>query len=81
MADDKKNILDAGKIDEPLKPGKVEPIKVVPRCRISPPRPRQRPQKIRVLLFRLKRVRRSRVRARNRPQSPAWEILPPLGKW
>lgn len=27
MADDKKNIPDAGKVDEPPKPGKVEPIK------------------------------------------------------
>ena len=27
MADDKKNISDAGKIDEPPKPGKVEPVK------------------------------------------------------
>lgn len=28
MADDKKNIPDAGKVDEPPKPGKVEPVKV-----------------------------------------------------
>ena len=27
MADDKKNIPDAGKVDEPPKPGKVEPVK------------------------------------------------------
>ena len=27
MADDKKNITDAGKVDEPPKPGKVEPVK------------------------------------------------------
>lgn len=27
MADDKKNIPDAGKVDEHLKPGKVEPVK------------------------------------------------------
>ena len=27
MADDKKNISDAGKVDEPPKPGKVEPVK------------------------------------------------------
>ena len=27
MADDKKNIPDTGKVDEPPKPGKVEPIK------------------------------------------------------
>ena len=27
MADDKKNIPDAGKVDEPTKPGKVEPVK------------------------------------------------------
>ena len=27
MADDKKSIPDAGKVDEPPKPGKVEPVK------------------------------------------------------
>ena len=30
MADDKKNIPDAGKVDEPPKPGKVEPVKADP---------------------------------------------------
>ncbi len=30
MADDKKNIPDAGKVDEPPKPGKVEPVKTAP---------------------------------------------------
>lgn len=30
MAEDKKNIPDAGKADEPTKPGKVEPAKAVP---------------------------------------------------
>ena len=30
MADDKKNIPDAGKVDEPPKPGKVEPAKAAP---------------------------------------------------
>ena len=30
MADDKKNIPDAGKVDEPPKPGKVEPAKTAP---------------------------------------------------
>lgn len=27
MADDKKNIPGTGKVDEPLKPGRVEPVK------------------------------------------------------
>ena len=27
MADDKKNIPNAGKVDDPPKPGKVEPVK------------------------------------------------------
>ncbi len=30
MADDKKNIPDAGKVDDPPKPGKVEPVKADP---------------------------------------------------
>ena len=30
MADDKKSIPDAGKVDEPPKPGKVEPAKTAP---------------------------------------------------
>ena len=30
MADDKKNIPDAGKVDEHSKPGKVEPVKADP---------------------------------------------------
>ena len=30
MADDKKNIPDAGKVDEPPKPGKTEPVKTAP---------------------------------------------------
>lgn len=30
MADDKKNIPDAGRVDNPLKQGKVEPVKAVP---------------------------------------------------
>ena len=30
MADDKKSIPDAGKVDEPPKPGKTEPVKTAP---------------------------------------------------
>ena len=120
MADDKKNIPDAGKVDEPPKPGKVEPVKADPPVQdqpapakaeapmtvdaskvvTSPPRrknplrERQLPTlrrssrlrrirrlpKIRTLLLHLKRGCR-RARTRNRPQSPAWEILPPLERW
>ena len=36
MADDKKNIPDAGKVDEPPKPGKVEPAKAVPPVQDQP---------------------------------------------
>ena len=36
MADDKKNIPDAGKVDEPPKPGKVEPAKAVPPAQDQP---------------------------------------------
>lgn len=30
MADDKKSVPDAGKVDDPPKPGKVEPVKTAP---------------------------------------------------
>ena len=36
MADDKKNIPDAGKVDEPPKPGKVEPVKADPPVQDQP---------------------------------------------
>ena len=36
MADDKKNIPDAGKVDEPPKPGKVEPAKAAPPVQDQP---------------------------------------------
>lgn len=36
MADDKKNIPDAGKVDEPPKPGKVEPAKAVSSVQDQP---------------------------------------------
>lgn len=36
MADDKKNIPDAGKVDEPHKPGKVEPAKATPPVQDQP---------------------------------------------
>ena len=36
MADDKKNIPDAGKADEPPKPGKVEPAKAAPPVQDQP---------------------------------------------
>ena len=36
MADDKKNIPDAGKVDEPPKPGKVEPDKAAPPVQDQP---------------------------------------------
>ena len=36
MADDKKNIPDAGKVDEPPKPGKVEPVKAAPPVQDQP---------------------------------------------
>lgn len=35
MADDKKNIPDAGKVDEPSKPGKVEPAKAAPPVQVQ----------------------------------------------
>lgn len=35
MADDKKNIPDAGKVDEPPKPGKVEPAKAAPPVQVQ----------------------------------------------
>ena len=45
MADDKKNIPDAGKMDEPPKPGKIEPVKVDPPVQGSahPSTPRRLP--------------------------------------
>ena len=36
MADDKKNIPDAGKVDEHPKPGKVEPVKADPPVQDQP---------------------------------------------
>ena len=36
MADDKKNIPDAGKVDEPPKPGKVDPAKAAPPVQDQP---------------------------------------------
>ena len=36
MADDKKNIPDAGKVDDPPKPGKVEPVKADPPVQDQP---------------------------------------------
>ena len=36
MADNKKNIPDAGKADEPPKPGKVEPAKAAPPVQDQP---------------------------------------------
>ena len=36
MADDKKNIPDAGKVDNPPEPGKVEPAKAAPRAQDQP---------------------------------------------
>lgn len=36
MADDKKNIPDTGKVNEPPKPGKVEPAKAVPSVQDQP---------------------------------------------
>ena len=36
MADDKKNIPDAGKVDESPKPGKVEPAKTAPLVQDQP---------------------------------------------
>ena len=36
MADDKKNISDAGKVDEPPNPGKVEPVKAAPPVQDQP---------------------------------------------
>ena len=36
MADDKNNIPDAGKADEPHKPGKVEPAKAAPPVQDQP---------------------------------------------
>ena len=36
MADDKKGIPDAGKVDEPPKPGKVEPAKAAPPVQDQP---------------------------------------------
>ena len=36
MADDKKNIPDAGKVDESPKPGKVEPVKADPPVQDQP---------------------------------------------
>lgn len=106
MADDKKNIPDAGKVDEPPKPGKVEPAKAAPPVQdqpapakaespviedaskvVAPPQRSSRLRRVRrfpktrTLLLRLGRVRRNRARTRNRPRSPAWEILPPLERW
>ena len=36
MADDKKNIPDTGKVDEPPKPGRVEPVKADPPVQDQP---------------------------------------------
>lgn len=36
MADDKKNIPDAGKVDNPPEPGKVEPVKAAPPVQDQP---------------------------------------------
>ena len=36
MADDKKNIPDAGKVDDSPKPGKVEPVKADPPVQDQP---------------------------------------------
>ena len=80
MYDDKKNIPDAGKVDNPPELGKVEPAKAAPSCRIRPPRPKRRLPKTRTLLLRLWRVRRSRARTRNRPQSPGMGDPAPAGK-
>ena len=45
MADDKKNIPDVGKVDEPPKPGKVEPAKATPPVQVqSPPTKAEAPK-------------------------------------
>ena len=67
MADDKKNIPDAGKVDVPTNPGKVEPAKADSRCGISLPRPRQRPRGRGAL---------QSGKSEAKPQSPAWEPCP-----
>ena len=38
MADNRKNIPDAGKVDKPPKPGKVEPAKATPSVQDQPAR-------------------------------------------
>ena len=78
MAEDKKNIPDAGRVDEPPKPGKVEPVKADSPVQDQPtpakaeaPKEKDAPAK---------EGCRSLARTRSRPRSPAWEIPPPLGK-
>ena len=103
MADNKKSILDAGKVDNLPEPGKVEPAKAAPPVQDHPASAKAEAlviedaskvgnapcggaagsgfPKARTLLLSLRRVRRSRVKTRSKPRSPAWEILPPPERW
>ena len=88
MADEKKNIPDAGKGGEPRKQGKTEPVKTDPPAQDYPVpakaevlrwssrlRRVRRLPKTRTLLLRLKRACRQ-ARRGSRSRASAWEILP-----